>query len=119
MNKDIAEAGKATQFQPGQSGNPNGRPKKLPKLDKLLDDVLGEEKDDTTAMQAILMNLRAIATGKQGSVSVRAAEILLDRAYGKARQPIDANLNLINLDSASEEVKKLVAEFGLLGAKNE
>jgi hypothetical protein len=69
----------------GVSGNPNGRPRKLPQLDQLLAEVLGEEKDGITAAQAILMKLRQKAT----SGDVRAAEIMLDRAYGKAKQPLD------------------------------
>jgi hypothetical protein len=72
-------------FKKGQSGNPNGRPKKLPEIDKLLADVLGEEKDGITAADAILRKLRAMAA--QGNI--RAAEILLDRAYGKAKQSHD------------------------------
>lgn len=72
-------------FKKGQSGNPNGRPKKLPELDKLLADVLGEEKDGVTAADAILRKLRAMAA--QGNI--RAAEILLDRAYGKPKQSVD------------------------------
>lgn len=67
-----------------------GRPAKLPQLDKLLDDVLGEEKDDVTAAKAILMALRNKAT----KGDVRAAEILLDRAYGKARQIVDMEANV-------------------------
>jgi Family of unknown function (DUF5681) len=72
-------------FPKGVSGNPNGRPRKLPQLDQLLAEVLGEEKDGITAAQAILMKLRQKAT----SGDVRAAEIMLDRAYGKAKQPLD------------------------------
>ena len=72
-------------FKKGQSGNPNGRPKKLPELDKLLADVLGEEKDGVSAADAILRKLRAMAA----SGNIRAAEILLDRAYGKAKQTVD------------------------------
>lgn len=71
-----------TQFKPGESGNPKGRPKKLPELDLLLADVLGEDKDGIEAAKAILMALRAKAT----KGDVRAAEVLLDRAYGKAKQ---------------------------------
>lgn len=71
-------------FKKGESGNPNGRPKKLPELDKLLADVLGEDKDGIEAAKAILMALRAKAT----KGDVRAAEVLLDRAYGKAKQDI-------------------------------
>lgn len=72
-------------FPKGVSGNPNGRPKKLPELDKLLADVLGEEKDGITAAEAILKKLRQMAA--QGNL--RAAEILLDRGYGKPKQSID------------------------------
>jgi hypothetical protein len=76
-----------TKFKPGQSGNPNGRPKKLPKLDELLADVLGEDKDGIEAAKAILMALRAKAT----KGDVRAAEVLLERAYGKSKQVVDLN----------------------------
>ena len=80
-------------FKKGQSGNPNGRPRKLPELDKLLADVLGEEKDGVTAAEAILKALRL----KAAKGDVRAAEIILDRAYGKSRQVIDANINNVNI----------------------
>lgn len=76
------------KFKKGQTGNPNGRPRKLPELDKLLADVLGEEKDGITAGEAILKALRA----KASKGDVRAAEVLLDRAYGKPKQSIDNNI---------------------------
>jgi hypothetical protein len=75
-------------FKKGQSGNPKGRPLKLPALDKLMADVLGEEKDGITAGEAILKALRARAT----KGDVRAAEVLLDRAYGKPKQTHDTNI---------------------------
>lgn len=85
-------------FKKGQSGNPNGRPRKLPELDKLLADVLGEEKDGVSAAEAILKALRL----KASKGDVRAAEIILDRAYGKARQTIEQhnthNVNILNID---------------------
>ena len=77
-----------SKFKKGQSGNPNGRPRKLPELDKLLADVLGEEKDGITAGEAILKAIRA----KAAKGDVRAAELLLDRAYGKPKQSIDNNI---------------------------
>jgi hypothetical protein len=76
------------KMKKGETLNPNGRPKKLPELDKLLADVLGEEKDGITAGEVILKALRA----KAAKGDVRAAEVLLDRAYGKAKQ-INENLN--------------------------
>ena len=83
MNKTPDTKG-LTPFQKGESGNPNGRPKKLPELDKLLANVLGEEKDGVTAAETILKALRVKAT----KGDIRAAEVLLDRGYGKARQTI-------------------------------
>jgi len=92
-----------TRFKPGQSGNPNGRPKKLPKLDELLADVLGEDKDGIEAAKAILMALRA----KAAKGDVRAAEVLLDRAYGKSKQTVDLNhsggVNLIFEKAVNED----------------
>jgi hypothetical protein len=75
----------AKPFQKGKTGNPNGRPRKLPELDDLLASVLGEEEDGITAGEAILKALRLKAT----KGDVRAAEVLLDRAYGKAKQSMD------------------------------
>jgi hypothetical protein len=80
-------------FKKGQSGNPKGRPKKLPELDKLLADVLGEvgEVSGITAAEQILRALRA----KAAKGDIRAAEVLLDRGYGKAKQHTDITLNQI------------------------
>lgn len=72
----MANKSNLTPFKKGQSGNPNGRPKKLPALDKLLSD-----KDDNE-YQAVI---DAIFTrAKKGDM--KAAEILLNRAYGKPRE---------------------------------
>ena len=73
-----------------KSGNTKnvGRKRELPDLHKLLADVLGEEKDGITAGEAILKALRAKAT----KGDVRAAEVLLDRAYGKPKQTQETNI---------------------------
>ena len=86
--KDIYKDAKP--FKKGQSGNPKGRPKKIPELRELLANVLGDEKDGKTAAEAILMALR----NKAIKGDVRAAELLLDRAYGKARQDFDMNIGI-------------------------
>ena len=64
----------------------NGRKPKLPQVDEILAEVLGEEKNDISAAKAILMALLSKAT----KGDVRAAEVLLDRAYGKTTTKIDA-----------------------------
>jgi alkylation response protein AidB-like acyl-CoA dehydrogenase len=72
------------RFKKGQTGNPKGRPK-LPDIREALAKVLAEEKDGVTALEATLRALRAKAT----KGDVRAAEALLDRAFGKAVQRTD------------------------------
>jgi hypothetical protein len=74
-----AKPPKAAQFKPGQSGNPNGRPRKIPAIDKLLQDIA--EDDYTEVIKALFKK------AKKGDV--RAAEVLFDRAYGKARQTVE------------------------------
>lgn len=80
--EEALKRGGNTQFKKGVSGNPKGGIRKIPQLDVLLADVLGEEKDGIEAAKAILMALRSKAV----KGDVRAAEVLLDRAYGKASQ---------------------------------
>ena len=73
-----------SRFKKGQTGNPKGRPK-LPDIREALAKVLADEKDGVTAREATLRALRAKAI--RGDV--RAAEALLDRAFGKAAQTVD------------------------------
>jgi len=80
-------------LKPFKKGDPRinrkGAPRKLPELDVLLADVLGEEKNGMTAATAIIKALFAKAL----KGDVRAAELLLERAYGKAKQPIEGEIN--------------------------
>lgn len=75
---------KHAQFKPGQSGNPKGQPRKLPEIDKLLAEVLGELEGDSVARQILEAMVKQAKKG-----DVRAAELLLERAYGKPKQPIE------------------------------
>lgn len=92
------------KFKKGTTGNPNGRPK-LPKLSDLMDKTLGEEKDGITAAEVILKKLRQMAAAG----NLKAAEILLDRGYGKPKQTIDQTIierpifNGINLDVPTDD----------------
>jgi hypothetical protein len=83
------------KFKKGQTGNPNGRPKKIPELVDLVNDVLGEEKDGVSAVKAIVSSLRAKAT----KGDIRAAEILLAYAYGKPKQ----NQDILQIEIKQEQ----------------
>jgi hypothetical protein len=64
--------------------NYKGRPK-LPDLKAAIAKVLAEEKDGMDALEEILKAQRA----KAAKGDTRAAEFLMDRGYGKAKQSID------------------------------
>lgn len=85
------------KFKKGQSGNPNGRPKKLPDLDDLLANIFGEDK-----MEKVL---RAIYT-KALRGDTRAAEIILERGYGKVKQAIDSTVK-------AEQTIKVIYDGGI------
>lgn len=86
-------------YDPRRKGN--GRKPKLPELEQLLNEVLGEEKNDISAAKAVLLSLLAKAT----KGDVRAAEVLLDRAYGKAMQRADLTSNGDSITGASVVVQ--------------
>jgi hypothetical protein len=83
-------------FKKGVSGNPAGRPRKLPGLDELLIETLGDHLTGAESMKGILIALRKRAA----SGDVRACELLLDRSYGKVRQPSEINLTFENLSES-------------------
>lgn len=68
-----------------------GRPKKLPQLETILAKVLGEEKNGMEGIEAVITALRNEAITGRGASKTKAAEILLDRAYGKAVERVDMN----------------------------
>lgn len=69
--------------------NKDGRPKKLPALDKLLPEILGDESDPNSQLSKIIKAVAKRALLKGGD---RAAEIILDRAFGKPKQQMDINI---------------------------
>ena len=75
-------------FKKGESGNPKGRRPKLPELDILLAEVLSEETNGVPAAKQILTALKKRSL-KTGSEANRAAEILLDRGFGKVVQAME------------------------------
>lgn len=76
--------GKGNRWKKGESGNPKGRPK-LPSMKTIMESVLGDIKDGKSAAEAIMMAMR----NKAIKGDVRAAEFIIDRAYGKAKENIE------------------------------
>lgn len=75
-------------WRKGQSGNPKGRPA-LPDIREALAEVLAEPVEGMPSLYAVLRALRDRAV----SGDVRAAEVLLDRSFGKPTQHADVTSN--------------------------
>lgn len=73
-------------FKPGHDERRNlkGRPK-LPDIREAMARLLGDQKDGAVALDTVLAALRM----KAEAGDVRAAEVLLDRAFGKSPQTVD------------------------------
>ncbi|MGA3007609.1 MAG: DUF5681 domain-containing protein [Opitutaceae bacterium] len=81
------------RFQPGQSGNPGGRPKS--------DFALGELARKHTRMAlACIVSIMQDADASPVA-RVRAAEAILDRGYGKPGQSLDVNASPLVPDVAA------------------
>ena len=81
QSKDILKP-----FKKGdQRINRKGRPRVLPDLKNVIAQILSEEKQGLTGLEAVIRALLVKAV----KGDTRAAQELLDRYYGKATQPID------------------------------
>jgi len=86
---------KGRRFQPGQSGNPAGRPRGLQELQQLARD---------NAPLAIATLADIAANGKSESARVAASVALLDRGWGKVTQLIGGDANApIKLQVTNEQ----------------
>ena len=137
-NPKLTEYSKATQFKPGQSGNPKGKtPSRLkqfikeynvPKndVDTLLKNLIwsyshnelrdkyeklktGDEKDDLPAGVAAFIS-GILHDVRRGDMKVLTQ--ILDRIYGKPVQSIEADVTTLSAaDMTPEERKILIAAF--------
>jgi|688.fasta_scaffold2629636_1 hypothetical protein len=95
--------GKGNRWKKGQSGNPKGRPKKIPELSKALALVMGEEKEEYNALEMILLKIR----GEAMKGNIRAAELLLRYCFpngltGTQETDIEMVWTQINPESDNE-----------------
>jgi hypothetical protein len=98
---------RSTTFKPGQSGNPKGRPKKLPP------ELMEAAKAHTAeAIETLAKWMRS----EEPSASVRAAEALLSRAWGLPKQTVELedNTTYVITDQAltDEEWENAAAALG-------
>lgn len=88
--KNIRGSDNPNPWKKGERVPGAGRKPTLPDLHLLLAKVLGEEKDAKSAVEIILMALR----NKAAKGDLKAAEILLERAYGKVKQQIESKVEI-------------------------
>jgi hypothetical protein len=84
----MARRATSTSFKPGQSGNPNGRPRVLADVQNAAREHSAEALE---TLAQIMCDPKAPAAAR-----ISAASALLDRGYGKPSQAIEAtNTNVI------------------------
>ena len=97
QNRKLIEQTKHSRIKKGEVRNPNGRPKRLPSLDRILEHVFGvddtqEDKDSkiTQIMEAMHREAR------KGSVA--AANLVLERMAGKVAQKVNMQVGISKED---------------------
>lgn len=89
-NRSATDKRKApkTAFAKGVTGNPGGRPKRTPEEIDLVAACRAKTPDALNVMVEIMQN------GEQEKNRLTAAQAIIERAYGKPVQPVDANANV-------------------------
>ena len=85
MNTNLVEAGKATRFVKGQSGNPNGRRKEKPLTDALLRELLVRPYPQSPVCNLELVVSDIVQRAQAGDAA--AWRIIFERIEGLPVQP--------------------------------
>jgi hypothetical protein len=110
-------------FEPGHPGGP-GRPPGMRNLKTVIREALEAEAPaeyvEKLKAQGVLVKdnswdsvLAAVAMAKAASGSILHLREIWDRRDGKAKQTIDAKIELPDLESAKQEIKDAVKKYGL------
>lgn len=97
--RELPEALRQNLWQPGQSGNPSGRPKKKP-ISELYEAILGDPEELAKIRAAVIKSLT-----KGNMAMVLQLREMTDRVEGKVTQPIEADVT-VNLADAIAEARK-------------
>lgn len=109
-NSNIATLGKPTRWGPGQSGNPNGRPKKVI-------NVLAVAKDGS---EKAINKLVKLIGSRDEKTALAAAIAVLDRAVGKPKQSIETTAKQqLARDLTDDELINLARECGTRAIEEE
>lgn len=97
-------------FQPGQSGNPAGKPKGIRHMSTLLEEAIKKVAEDTGTPEDIAIIKTVIDRAKKGDM--KAIEHIWDRLEGKAPQSIDITTDGEKLPAAGDvDVEALAIEM--------
>ena len=94
-------SGNATSFKPGQSGNPNGRPKQTAEQKDALQAIRDLAPEAARVLHNMLTDTEAPAAQR-----LKAAEMVLERAYGKPEAKVEVSAPD---NSIMEEIRKRMA----------
>lgn len=94
-------------FQPGQSGNPGGRPKAILPDGRTLAEVAREH-----TLDAVETLVAVMKDGESDAARVSAAVAVLDRGWGKPTQPIEADEAFADLAAELIAAKARLAARG-------
>lgn len=105
-NKVTAKRVRGKPYPKGKTGNPGGRPKRT--KEEL--DLIAACKDKTPAALDVITALMKEASSD--SVRLNSAIFIIDRAYGKATQFIDAKVTTMS-DLDDSELDKVISQKAL------